>query len=85
MWINVMNSMFVGIVVNFTICGTQSEKPKVLIAGLFPLSKNVAEGSIGRGVKPAVNLALKMINENDDILPDHELAIILNDTQVCNK
>ena len=47
------------------------------------MSENVSEGSIGRGVKPAVNWALQMINNNDDILPDHELAILANDTKVC--
>ena len=57
-------------------------KGKIVIAGLFPMSTSVPEGKIGRGVKPAVNLALKMINKNPDILGGYQLDIVDNDTKV---
>lgn len=54
---------------------------RIVIAGLFPLSESVPEGHIGRGVKPAVNLARDMINKNKTILPHYHLEIIDSDTK----
>ena len=54
----------------------------IVIAGLFPLSESIKEGEIGRGVRPAVDLALDMINNNTSILPHHYLSLVANDTQV---
>lgn len=63
-------------------CNHGNEKGKIVIAGLFPVSDNVPEATIGRGVKPAVELAIKMINERSDLLPNHYLDIVDNDTKV---
>ena len=60
-----------------------SPKQEIVIAGLFPMSPSVKEGEIGRGVRPAVDLALKMINDDDRLLPNHHLSLVANDTQVC--
>ncbi|XP_052799052.1 gamma-aminobutyric acid type B receptor subunit 2-like [Mya arenaria] len=54
---------------------------RIVIAGLFPLSDRVPEGHIGRGVQPAVELALGMINNETSILPKHHLDIVQSDTQ----
>lgn len=66
-----------------TICNSGKQiNGRVVIGGLFPLSEKVPEGAIGRGVKPAVDLAKEMINQNKDLLPDHILDIVDNDTEV---
>ena len=57
-------------------------KPEIYIAGLFPISGTRGEGDIGRGVLPAVNLALEHVNAHQTILPHHELKLIHNDTKV---
>ncbi|KAH3888240.1 hypothetical protein DPMN_012272, partial [Dreissena polymorpha] len=59
----------------------ESNKGRVVIAGLFPISESVPEGLIGRGVKPAVELALHMINKEHSVLPHHTLDIIDSDTK----
>lgn len=60
----------------------ESNKGRVVIAGLFPISESVPEGLIGRGVRPAVELALDMINKEHTVLPHHTLDIIDSDTKV---
>lgn len=40
----------------------------VHIAGFFPMGLNVSEGAVGRGVLPAVKLALFHINNDKRIL-----------------
>ncbi|KAL4225226.1 Gamma-aminobutyric acid type B receptor subunit 1 [Mactra antiquata] len=66
----------------YTVCITGGHiNGRVVIGGLFPLSEKVPEGVIGRGVKPAVNLAREMINKNKDVLPDHILDIVDSDTE----
>lgn len=62
-----------------------STNGRIVIAGLFPLSESVPEGVIGRGVKPAVDLAVNMVNKNKEILPHHHLQIVHNDTKVNSK
>ncbi|OQR70624.1 gamma-aminobutyric acid type B receptor subunit 2-like [Tropilaelaps mercedesae] len=52
------------------------------IAGFFPTTYNLSEGAIGRGVVPAVNLALEHLNNATQFLPGYTLAIQWNDTQV---
>ncbi len=52
------------------------------VTGLFPLSGGVQEGDIGRGVLPAVELALLHVKESDSILKGYELRTIFNDTLV---
>jgi len=59
----------------------------IYIAGFFPLSFNVTEGAVGRGVLPAVKLALHHINNNTyhhNVLPNYRLHIAYNNTQVWN-
>ena len=58
------------------------EKPAIYIAGLFPVSGVKEQGDIGRGVLPAVYLALDHVNSHGTILPNHELKLIFNDTKV---
>ena len=60
-----------------------SSKQEIVIAGLFPMSPTVKEGEIGRGVRPAVDIALKMVNDDVRLLPNHHLSLVANDTQVC--
>lgn len=55
----------------------------VYIAGFFPYDKSVPESHIGRGVMPAVKLAVDHINENPSVLRNHLLHMWWNDTQVC--
>jgi hypothetical protein len=52
------------------------------IAGFFPTSMNVSEGAVGRGVLPAVKLAMFHINNDKRILKDYKLHITWNNTQV---
>lgn len=59
-----------------------SKKRDVYIAGFFPYSNHVPEGHIGRGVMPAVKLAVEHINEHPTILRDHRLHMWWNDTEV---
>jgi len=58
------------------------QKPKLNIAGFFPLSKNSSRWRVGQGVLPAVQQALYDINKNSSILPEYELSILWNDTKV---
>jgi len=52
------------------------------IAGFFPTSVNVSEGAVGRGVLPAVKLAMFHINNDKRVLKDYKLHITWNNTQV---
>ncbi|CAG2254551.1 GABBR [Mytilus edulis] len=54
---------------------------EIVIAGLFPTSYDIEAGEIGRGVRPAVKLALDMVNNNTEILPGYDLQMTWNDTQ----
>jgi len=47
----------------------------------FELS-GTPEGKIGTGVMPAVRLAIKHINKNQDVLRGYKLHMYWNDTQV---
>lgn len=59
-----------------------SKKRDVYIAGFFPYGAHVPEGHIGRGVMPAVKLAVEHINEHPTILRDYRLHMWWNDTEV---
>lgn len=59
-----------------------TEKKEIVIAGLFPTSHDIGAGSIGRGVRPAVKLALDMINNNTEILTNYVLNMTWKDTEV---
>ncbi|XP_025153701.1 gamma-aminobutyric acid type B receptor subunit 2 isoform X2 [Harpegnathos saltator] len=58
-----------------------SKKRDVYIAGFFPYGNHVPEGHIGRGVMPAVKLAVEHINEHPTILRDYRLHMWWNDTE----
>ncbi|XP_030896858.1 gamma-aminobutyric acid type B receptor subunit 2-like [Leptonychotes weddellii] len=51
--------------------------------GLMPLTKEVAKGSIGRGVLPAVELAIEQIR-NESLLRPYFLDLRLYDTECDN-
>ncbi|KMQ90509.1 gamma-aminobutyric acid type b receptor subunit 2-like protein [Lasius niger] len=61
-----------------------SKKRDVYIAGFFPYGNHVPEGHIGRGVMPAVKLAVEHINEHPTILRDYRLHMWWNDTEVSS-
>ncbi|XP_077500288.1 gamma-aminobutyric acid type B receptor subunit 2 isoform X3 [Amblyomma americanum] len=63
------------------VASSHQEPEELLIAGFFPTTVNLSEGAIGRGVVPAVNLALRHINSSPHFLPGYKLDIIWNDTQ----
>lgn len=54
-------------------------------AGFFPVSSKIPEGAIGRGVIPAVELALQHINDSPKILRGIHLDLVWNDTEVSYK
>lgn len=60
----------------------KSGKLTLHAAGFFPVSPHIWQGSIGRGVLPAVDLALDHINDSPTILRDIHLDLVWNDTQV---
>lgn len=64
-----------------TICNAKRNN-KLFIAGFFPTSTSIPEGAIGRGVIPAVNLALQHINNSPLVLRGYHLDIVYNDTKV---
>lgn len=62
---------------------TSNKKDLTLYAaGFFPVSTRIPEGAIGRGVLPAVDLALQHINDSPKILPGIHLDLVYNDTEV---
>lgn len=78
-------SMVALVVVLCIVCGVASNtetKQDVYIAGLFPTDENIPEGAIGRGVRPAVELALQHINNHSGILDRYNLKMTWNDTKV---
>lgn len=56
----------------------------IYFAAFFPMNTvpGAPEGSIGKGVMPAVNLAIKHINQSPSILPGYKLHMYWNDTEV---
>lgn len=59
-----------------------SKKHDVYIAGFFPFDDSVTESEIGRGVLPAVRLAVDHINDNPTVLRNYILHLWWNDTKV---
>ncbi|XP_035208128.1 gamma-aminobutyric acid type B receptor subunit 2-like isoform X2 [Stegodyphus dumicola] len=57
-----------------------SSQANIHIGAFFPLSFNISEGSIGRGVAPAVKLAARHINSSPLILKDYRLVVQVYDT-----
>ena len=64
-----------------------SRRDDIYFAAFFPMKATGAapEGSIGKGVMPAVNLAIKHINQSPHILPGYKLHMYWNDTEVKHK
>uniref|UniRef100_G3WFJ0 Gamma-aminobutyric acid type B receptor subunit 2 n=1 Tax=Sarcophilus harrisii TaxID=9305 RepID=G3WFJ0_SARHA len=63
--------------------GPPVNSPPLSIMGLMPLTDNVAKGSIGRGVLPAVELAIQQIR-NESLLYPYFLDLRLYDTECDN-
>ncbi|KAH9416585.1 hypothetical protein DERP_009948 [Dermatophagoides pteronyssinus] len=49
--------------------------------GFFPTSKDIPQGAIGRGVLPAVRLALQHVNESP-LFTKYRLDLVWNNTKV---
>ena len=62
--------------------GGKDDRGVLHIAGLFPMTHH--NNDLGRGVLPAVQLAMEHINNDSTILPNHRLNMVWNDTQVSN-
>uniref|UniRef100_T1HBX7 Receptor ligand binding region domain-containing protein n=1 Tax=Rhodnius prolixus TaxID=13249 RepID=T1HBX7_RHOPR len=58
-----------------------NKRHDLYIAGFFPYGRHVPESHIGRGVMPAVKLALDHINDNPTVLRNYRLHMWWNDTQ----
>ncbi|XP_014261698.1 gamma-aminobutyric acid type B receptor subunit 2 isoform X2 [Cimex lectularius] len=60
-----------------------NKRHDLYIAGFFPYGRHVPESHIGRGVMPAVKLALDHINDSPTVLRNYRLHMWWNDTE-CN-
>lgn len=58
--------------------GRRSRREVLHLAGLFPISV----GGVGKGVLPAVQLAMDHVNRNKNILRKFKLTMTWNDTEV---
>ncbi|XP_063854225.1 gamma-aminobutyric acid type B receptor subunit 2-like isoform X1 [Scylla paramamosain] len=56
------------------------KKIDVFVAGFFPVGEG-PKHSLGRGVMPALNLAVKHVNDHPTVLRNYKLHVIWNDTQ----
>lgn len=52
------------------------------VAGLYPLIGNGTDHQEGDGVLPAVDLAIRRVNELSQLLQGHKLEIVTHDTEV---
>lgn len=68
----------------FSSSSSNKKELTLYAAGFFPVSTKIPEGAIGRGVLPAVDLALQHINDSPKILPGIHLDLVYNDTEVSN-
>ncbi|KAK0040202.1 gamma-aminobutyric acid type B receptor subunit 2 [Biomphalaria pfeifferi] len=57
-------------------------KPVIYIAGLFPWSDDIPAGAVGRGVLPAVQIALDHVNNDARVNRKYILKMAYNDTRV---
>lgn len=63
---------------------SSSSTKTLYIAGFFPTSRDKLEGAIGRGVLPAVKLALQHVNESP-LFTKYRLDLVWNNTKVRSK
>ncbi|GBN07422.1 hypothetical protein AVEN_160948-1 [Araneus ventricosus] len=61
---------------------TFTSQTNIHIGAFLPLSRNISQGSIGRGVVPAIKLAARHINSSPLILKDYRLVVQFYDTMV---
>ena len=61
---------------------TSADLKSIHVTGLFPISDEEEAGELGRGVLPAVELALDHVKANQDVLKGYELVTTINDTKV---
>ncbi|XP_055937587.1 gamma-aminobutyric acid type B receptor subunit 2-like isoform X1 [Argiope bruennichi] len=59
---------------------TFTSQTNIHIGAFLPLSRNISQGSIGRGVVPAIKLAARHINSSPLILKDYRLVVQFYDT-----
>ena len=59
---------------------SKGEEEELYIAGFFPFSGPL--GSVGRGVHPAVELAIEHVNNDTSVLPGLRLNVTYMDTKV---
>lgn len=64
-----------------SLCTCQERSTTLYIAGFFPTSHEIPQGSIGRGVLPAVRLALQHVNESP-LFTKYKLDLVWNNTKV---
>jgi hypothetical protein len=74
--------LVMGVYLNVDATVATLSRQEIVIAGLFPTAEDIKEGEIGRGVRPAVELALERVNNDSRILTDYELKLTWNDTRV---
>ena len=63
--------------------GTSDEKVPLYLGGYLPMAGPSWNG--GLGILPGIEVALDYVNNHTDLLPDHELRFIWNDTQVSQR
>lgn len=64
------------------IIACQKDSRTLYIAGFFPTSRDIPQGAIGRGVLPAVRLALQHVNESPKFFTKYKLDLVWNNTKV---
>ncbi|XP_046335759.2 gamma-aminobutyric acid type B receptor subunit 2-like [Haliotis rufescens] len=70
------------VVVCFMLTLAFAEKTPLYIGGFFPMTG--PNSNEGQTTLPAVQYAIDMVNNRTDILPDHEIVLVWNDTQGSN-
>lgn len=76
------SSLAVTIAVFLSCCCPASGKKKLYIGALFPMSGGWPGG---QACLPAAQMALDLVNNRTDILPDYEMELIHYDSRVSNK
>ena len=61
---------------------TTTKGRDIYITGLFPMADKSPNGEIGRGVLPALQIALEHLNNHRQVLLDHKINLSRNETKV---